>query len=66
MNAKAKTTAAELASVQNKATPDERYSRIAEIAYLKSEQRGFEAGQEENDWLEAEQEVEQLGEYWLP
>ncbi|MEE4376117.1 MAG: DUF2934 domain-containing protein [Candidatus Competibacteraceae bacterium] len=66
MNAKAKTTAAESASAQNKATPEERNSRIAEIAYLKAEQRGFEAGQEENDWLEAEQEVEQLGDYWLP
>jgi len=66
MNAKTKKAAAESASVQNKATPEERYSKIAEIAYLKAEQRGFETGQEEADWLQAEQEVGELGEYWLP
>lgn len=29
---------------------------IAELAYYKSEQRGFEPGHELDDWLEAEQE----------
>ena len=33
--------------------PD-REARIAELAYLKAESRGFEAGQELEDWLEAE------------
>ena len=33
--------------------PD-RQARIAELAYLKAESRGFEAGQELEDWLEAE------------
>ena len=30
--------------------------RIAELAYLKAESRGFEPGHELDDWLEAEQE----------
>ena len=33
--------------------PD-REARIAELAYLKAESRGFEPGQELEDWLEAE------------
>ena len=32
-------------------------TRIAELAYLKAESRGFEAGHELEDWLEAEQEL---------
>lgn len=32
-------------------------SRIAELAYYKSESRGFEPGYELNDWLEAEREL---------
>ncbi|MEI7994648.1 MAG: DUF2934 domain-containing protein [Methylococcaceae bacterium] len=35
--------------------PD-RDARIAELAYLKAESRGFEPGHELDDWLEAEQE----------
>ena len=35
--------------------PD-RDARIAELAYLKAENRGFEPGHELDDWLEAEQE----------
>jgi len=31
--------------------------RIAELAYFKAEKRGFEAGHEAEDWLEAESEV---------
>lgn len=31
-------------------------AKIAELAYLKAESRGFEPGQELDDWLEAEQE----------
>lgn len=36
---------------------DDRDARIAEIAYLKAESRGFERGYELQDWLEAEQEL---------
>ena len=32
-------------------------ARIAELAYLKAESRGFEPGHELEDWLEAEQEL---------
>lgn len=32
-------------------------AKIAEMAYLKAESRGFTPGQELNDWLEAEQEL---------
>ncbi len=35
----------------------ERVARIAELAYLKSEQRGFVPGHEMDDWLMAEREV---------
>jgi hypothetical protein len=34
----------------------EREARIAELAYLKAESRGFEPGHELEDWLEAEGE----------
>ena len=34
----------------------DREARIAEIAYLKAESRGFEPGHELEDWLEAEGE----------
>lgn len=41
---------------------EDRYEMIAEAAYYKAEQRGFEIGDEELDWLEAEQElIEKMG-----
>ncbi|NND71779.1 MAG: DUF2934 domain-containing protein [Rhodothermales bacterium] len=36
---------------------EDRYEMIAEAAYYKAEQRGFEIGNDELDWLEAEQEL---------
>jgi len=36
--------------------PEHRDSRIAESAYYKAENRGFEPGHELEDWLEAERE----------
>lgn len=39
-------------------TPKERYEMIAHAAYLRSEQRGFEAGHELEDWLWAEHQVD--------
>jgi hypothetical protein len=36
---------------------NERNAKIAELAYYKAEQRGFEPGHELEDWYEAEQEV---------
>lgn len=32
-------------------------ARVAELAYYKAEQRGFEPGYELDDWLEAEKEL---------
>ncbi len=32
-------------------------AQIAELAYFKAEQRGFETGHEMEDWLEAEREL---------
>jgi hypothetical protein len=32
-------------------------SRVAKLAYLKAESRGFEAGHELEDWLAAESEL---------
>jgi len=38
----------------------DRYERIAEAAYLRAEQRGFEPGHEVEDWLAAEKEIDAL------
>jgi hypothetical protein len=45
-------------------TPEERHRRIAEAAYRKAEQRGFEPGHELEDWLAAEEEIEAMSDYW--
>jgi hypothetical protein len=39
---------------------DARRRLIAECAYLRAEQRGFVGGSPEQDWLEAEKEIDQL------
>jgi len=39
---------------------EERRSMIAKAAYLRAERRGFAAGNETEDWLAAEKEVEAL------
>ena len=41
-------------------TPEERRRMIAESAYYRAERRGFRSGGEEQDWLEAEAEVDQM------
>lgn len=41
-------------------TAEARRAMIAENAYLRAEGRGFMPGQEEVDWLAAEQEVDAL------
>ena len=38
--------------------PDHRRALIAEVAYYRSERRGFEPGYEVEDWLSAEAEVD--------
>jgi hypothetical protein len=41
-------------------TPEARRALIAETAYLRAERRGFTPGQETDDWLAAEAEVDAL------
>ncbi|MDP3332252.1 MAG: DUF2934 domain-containing protein [Methylococcaceae bacterium] len=41
----------------NDIDPDKFREMVTERAYLKAEKRGFVAGHETEDWLEAEQEV---------
>jgi hypothetical protein len=54
-NPKAKTRLAAGALMQ-----DERRQMIAEAAYFRAEQRGFDPGQQEQDWLEAESMVDSV------
>jgi len=42
----------------NGVAPQERQRRIAEAAYLRAEQRGFQGGDPISDWLAAEAEVD--------
>lgn len=39
---------------------DQQRRRIAEAAYYRAERRGFTGGNPVEDWLEAEQEIQQL------
>ena len=41
-------------------TSQEREQMIATMAYLRAEQRGFAPGHEQEDWLQAEAEVDRL------
>lgn len=41
-------------------TPEQRYRMICETAYYRAEQRGFIGGSAEQDWREAEIEVDQM------
>ena len=40
--------------------PEIRQAMIAEAAYFRAEKRGFTPGEEMNDWLTAEAEIESL------
>jgi hypothetical protein len=41
-------------------TNEHRDTKIAELAYYKAENRGFEAGYEDEDWFAAEQELNSI------
>ena len=41
-------------------SPEDRTRMIAEAAYILAEQRGFQGGSPEQDWLEAEAQVERM------
>jgi hypothetical protein len=47
-----------LSLVPHRLTAAERHSRICDLAYRRAEQRGFAPGNEVEDWLEAEREVD--------
>jgi len=44
--------------VPHRLTHAERHRRICELAYRRAELRGFAPGHEQEDWLEAEREVD--------
>ena len=44
-------------STENEFASDECQQMVAEAAYYRAEKRGFALGDEQADWLEAEQEV---------
>jgi hypothetical protein len=52
------TAAPDTAEAAASAAEDPRYAAIAETAYYKAEQRGFEPGNDQQDWFEAEREHE--------
>jgi len=45
-------------NLQANAWSHERRGKIAEAAYYRAEQRGFAPGNEDADWLEAENEID--------
>jgi len=47
-----------LVLVPHRLTAAERHQRICDLAYRRAEQRGFAPGDENDDWLEAEREVD--------
>ena len=54
---KGKNDARSKSSGTTEVSPDELVSMIANKAYLKAEERGFQNGSAEQDWLEAEKEI---------
>ena len=49
---------ASTAGVDGNAASVERQRRVAEAAYYRAERRGFVPGAEDEDWLEAEKEID--------
>jgi hypothetical protein len=47
------------------ANADKFREMVAELAYLKAEKRGFAAGYDMDDWLEAEQEISSRYHDWF-
>ena len=54
----AKALAGSQSGTGDRRSGEDRRKRIAEAAYYKSERRGFAPGAEEQDWLEAEKEID--------
>ena len=58
-DAQAEVTGAQLERREIPSFSESREARIAESAYWRAERRGFTAGQELDDWLAAEKEVDE-------
>jgi hypothetical protein len=58
--AKPKVAKAAAAPARTQVSEETRRAMIAEAAYLRAERRGFAPGQEHEDWLAAEKEVDAL------
>jgi len=52
-------TSTKSASVSGAVTPEQRYRMICDAAYFRAEQRGFIGGNPEQDWRDAENEIDQ-------
>ena len=52
-------TATKAGSVSGAVTPEQRYRMICDAAYFRAEQRGFIGGNPEQDWRDAENEIDQ-------
>jgi hypothetical protein len=50
-------TAGQIADPNAGLTPEERYNRVAEAAYLRAAARGFVGGDPMKDWLDAEADL---------
>lgn len=60
-SAQAKAPGAAIAgSTTSDITPEQREQMIAEAAYFRYERRGFQGGDPQRDWLEAEVEIDQM------
>lgn len=46
--------------IRSEANKADRQQRIATAAYYRAEQRGFNSGNEMQDWLEAESEIDRV------
>lgn len=51
---------AETETVSRAFSGEDRYRMIAEAAYFRAESRGFAAGNDLDDWLAAEMEIDQI------
>jgi len=59
--ADAESTSAQTEAQGQRMSDEERQRRIADAAYRKAQERGFDGNREIDDWLEAEREVDQGG-----
>lgn len=57
---KMKKTSSATKTTERPVSSEQRYRMIAEAAYYRAEKRGFSGGDAENDWLEAETEIDDI------